>query len=274
MISGFRVTHSMNSDQQHRIDGEGMIAFQAWLEADNGKNKKRLGAAAVIVLLVAFGIYVYNYLAEQKEDKASATLIELRPPLNAGGDSTNEPPVPASSFLKVVQDYPGTPAAERAMLLAAGSYFTDGKYSEAQAQFDRLIKEHPSSLWASDAAYGIAASLESQGKRDEAINAYKHVVTAYGASAVANEAHMAMARIYEAKNQPAEALKEYDEVSRSSMASMRGQEAIMARNQLLKKHPELDKPATNAIAPMAFPPASPLTNKPASTTNAAAGAPK
>ncbi|HEY6227766.1 MAG TPA: tetratricopeptide repeat protein [Verrucomicrobiae bacterium] len=271
----------MNSDQQHRIEGEGMIAFQAWLEADNGKNKKRLGVAAILILVVAFGIYVYNYLAEQKEDKASAALIELRPPLSSA-DATNEPPVPASSFLKIVQEYPGTPAAERAMLLAAGAYFTDGKYSEAQAQFDRLIKEHPSSIWAADAAYGIAASLESQGKRDEALQSYNRIVTAYANSAVANEARMAMARIYEAKNQPADALKQYEEVSRSSMASMRGQEAMMARSQLLKKHPELDKPLTNAIAPMAFPPATsltnksaaPMTNKPASATNTAAGAPK
>jgi len=277
----------MNSDQQHRTDGDGMIAFLAWLEADNGKNKKRLAIGAVVILVVAFGVYVYNYLAEQKDKQASAALIELRPPLT-GADATNEPPVPASSFLKVVQEYPGTPAAERAMLLAAGSYFTDGKYSEAQAQFDRLIKEHPSSEWAPDAAYGIAASLESQGKRDEALQAYNHVATAYATSAVANEARMAMARIYEAKNQPAEALKQYEDVSRNGMASMRGQEAIMARSQLLKKHPELDKPMTNAIAPMAFPPASPftnkpaltnksaapMTNKPASATNAPAGAPK
>ena len=275
----------MNSDQQHRIDGEGMIAFQAWLEADNGKNKKRLAVGAVFVLLVAFGVYVYNYMAEQKENQASAALIELRPPLGSA-NSTNEPPVPASSFLKVAEQYPGTPAAQRAILLAAGSYFADGKYSEAEAQFQRLIKEHPSSEWAADAAYGVAASLESEGKRDEALQSYKHVTSAYGNSAVANDARMATARIYEAKNEPAEALKLYDEVSHGSMGSMRGQDAIMARSQLLKKHPELEKPATNAIAPMAFPPASAFTNRPASTnaapmtnktaagTNTPAGAPK
>jgi predicted negative regulator of RcsB-dependent stress response len=286
MISGFRETHSMNSDQQHRIDGEGMIAFQAWLEADNGKNKKRLAVLALLVLLVASGAYVYNYMAEQKENEASAALLELRPPVGSA-NSTNEPPVPAASFLKLAQQYPNTTAAERALLLAAGSYFSDGKYSEAQAQFDHLIKEHPSSQWAPDAAYGIAASLESQGKRDEALQAYNHVATAYANNPVANEAKMAMARIDEAKNQPADALAKYDDVAHNSAGSMRGQEAIMARNQLLKKHPELEKPATNAIAPMAFPPAgaitntpatnaarAPMTNKPASATNTAAGAPK
>jgi TolA-binding protein len=281
MISGFRKTYSMNSDQQQHKEGDGMIAFLAWLEADDGRNRKRLIVGAVLLIVVAFAIYIFNYLGESKERTASAALIELRsPPVTAA--NTNEVPVPASSYLKVADQHSGTAAAERAILLAAGAYFTEGKYAEAQAQFDRLLKESPSSKWAADASYGVAASLESQGKRDEALAAYQRVATAYGTSSVAAEARMAMARIYEAKNQHAEALKQYEDVSRGGMTSMRAQEAIMARNQLLKQHPELDKPATNSM-PVVFPSgtnkpaaattnAAPMTNKPASATNTAAGA--
>jgi TolA-binding protein len=280
MISGFRKTHCMNSDQQQHQRDDGMIAFLAWLEADNGRNKKRLAVGAVLLIVVAFAIYVYNYLGEQKELKASAALIELRPPPPTPSN-TNEIPVPASAYLKVAEQYAGTVAAERATLLAAGALFTEGKYSDAQTQFDRLLKEHPSSVWAADANYGVAASLESQGKRDEALASYNHVVNAYRDSSVATEARMAMARIHEAKNQPAEALKLYDEVSHSGM-SMRAQEAFMARSQLLKKHPELDKPATNSL-PVVIPSGTnkpigvttntaPMTNKSASATNSPAGA--
>jgi TolA-binding protein len=273
----------MNSDQQQHTDGAGMIEFLAWLEV----NKKRLAIGALLVLVVGFGVYVFNYMSEQKEVTASAALVELRPP-PARGDNTNEPPVPAADYLKVAEQYSGTGAAERAILLAGGAYFTEGKYTEAQAQFDRLIKSHPGSKWAADASYGIAASLEAQGKRDDALTGYQRVVTAYGNSSVVGEARMAMARIYEAKNQPADALKQYEELSRNSVMSMRAQEAMIARNQLLKKHPELDKPATNAIPPMTITPAAgtnkpalaiatntaPMTNKPASATNTGAVAPK
>src|SRR5207253_7437499 len=124
------------------------------------------------------------------------------------------------------------------------------------------------------ASFGIAASLESQGKRDEALTAYQRVTTAYASSSVANEARLAMARIYEAKNQPAEALKLYDDLTRGGPMSMRAQDATMRRNQLLKAHPELDKPATNA-APVisAVTNAAPITIKPASATTNATPAP-
>jgi TolA-binding protein len=279
----------MNSDpqrpqQQQHIEGEGFIGFLAWFE----DNKKGVLIGAVALLVVGFGIYIYNYTSEQKEAAASAALIALHPSVNG---STNEPPVPASAFLKIAEEHRGTAAAERAILLAAGANFTEGKYADAQTQFDRLLKENPSSKWAADAAYGVAASLESQGKRDEALTAYQRVVTAYPSSAVVGEARLALARVYEAKSQPAEALKQYDDLTRGGMISMRAQDAMMRRSQLLKKHPELDKPATNAIpamAPINLPSATnksqalttattnmaPMTNKAGSAKTNPAAAPK
>lgn len=255
----------MNSDQQQTTpEGAGMIEALAWLEV----NKKRLAVGAVVLLVVGFGVYLYNYFDEQKEVKASADLIALKPALTG---STNEAPVPASAYLKVAEQHPGTTAAERALILAAGAYFTEGKYGEAQAQFDRLLREHPSSKWAADASYGIAASLESQGKRDEALTAYQRVPTAYPNSSVVNEARLAMARIFEAKNQPAEALKQYDDITRGGMMTMRSQDAMMRRSQLVKQHPELEKPATNSV-PVVTPTSGPSSNAPAitlSNTNAA-----
>lgn len=242
-------------------EGAGMIEALAWFEV----NKKRLAVALLAAVAIGFGIYIVNYTRDQKEKTASSALVALHPPI---GD-TNQAPIPASAFLKVTEDYSGTAAAERALLLAAGAYFTEGKYTEAQNTFDRLIKEKPSSKWAPDATYGIAAATEAQGKRDEALTAYQRVVTTYANSAVANDARIAMARIYEAKNQPAEALKQYDELTRGGITSMAAQDAMMRRSQLLKKHPELDKPATNAVPammPANFPSA---TNRPAITTNAA-----
>lgn len=259
-----------------------MIEALAWLEV----NKKRLAIGAIVVLVVGFAVYVYNYMGAQKEVNASAALIALHP---APAASTNEPPVSATSYLKIAEEHSGTAAGERALILAAGAYFTDGKYADAQKEFDTLLKNHPSSKWAADAAYGIAASLESQGKRDEALTAYQRVVTGFGSSSVVNEARMAEARIHEEKNQPAEALKQYDDITRAGAMSMRAQDAMLARSQLLKKHPELDTPKTNAAPTMSvtLPSATsnvprviastnvaPMTNKPASATKSPANAPK
>jgi predicted negative regulator of RcsB-dependent stress response len=235
-----------------------MIEALTWFEV----NKKRLAIGFVALLVIGFGVYVVNYMSDQKEKKASSALIALNP----ATASTNDPPVPATAYLKVTEDYAGTAGAERALLLAASAYFTEGKYSEAQNTFNRLLTEKPGSKWAPDAAFGVAASLESQGKRDEALSAYDLVARQYKTSAVADEARLAMARIYEAKNQPGDALKQYEELTQGGM-SMRAQDAMMRRMELLRKHPELEKPLTNAPALSGLP-MSAMTNRP--TTNALA----
>jgi TolA-binding protein len=234
----------MNSEPTH---GDGMIEALTWLEV----NKKRLAVAAVALLVAGFAIYVWNYMSEQKEIAASSALLQLRP---SGNSPTNQIPVPSADYLKVAQAHQGTAAGERARLLAAGALFTEGKYSDAHAQFDGFIRDYPASPWAGEAAFGVAASLEAQGKNDEALTAYQRVVTSYGNDAVANQSRMAMARIHEAKNQPEMALKIYEDISKQSggMGSMGAQEAFMRRQELLKKHPNLVPPPTNApaMAPM------------------------
>jgi len=223
-----------------------MIEAMAWLEV----NKKRLAWGALIAVAVGFGIYVWTYMADQREVNASAALIHLRTSVNAG---TNQIPAPASDFLKLAEANAGTAAAERALLLGATALFTEGKYAEAQTRFDQLIKEHPSSPWVAEAAYGIAASQEALGKRDDALTSYQRVITSYGSDPVANQARMSVARLYEAKNQPELALKQYDDVAKPgnmSGGSRVTQEAMMKRQKLLTRFPNLVKPATNAPAMM------------------------
>jgi TolA-binding protein len=250
----------MNSEP---TEGAGMIEAMAWLEV----NKKKLAVGAVIAVVVGFGVYVWSYMAEQKEVTASAELIRLKTSVSA---QTNVAPAAASDFLKVAEANPGTAAAERALLLGATALFTEGKYADAQTQFNKLIQEHPSSPWVSEAAYGVAASQEAQGKRDDALTSYQRVITSYGAEPVANEARMAVARIYEAKNQPDLALKQYEDLTKpGAMSGMSRvtQEALMKREKLLKKFPNLVKTTapTNAPAMMMM-----GTNTPAMkpTTNA------
>ena len=87
----------------------------------------------------------------------------------------NTIPVSASEFANVANQYRGTGAAERAGLLGAGALFTEGKYTEAQTEFNKFLSGYPDSSWAGEAAYGVAASLEALNKRDEALTAYQNV---------------------------------------------------------------------------------------------------
>lgn len=217
----------------------GFYELLAWLE----QNKKQLAIAFVVAVVVGFGIAVYRWQSHQTELAASDALLKLRPASGAAEKSSS----PAGTeFLKVVDQFPSTDAAGRALLLAAGTLFTENKYAEALVQFEKFFKEHGNHALVATAVYGKAASLEAQGKPDEALNAYQELVTKHPQSAVVTDARFGIARVYEAKKQPELALKTYEDMARTNIASAKGNEALIRKEQLLARYPQLVQ--TNAVA--------------------------
>lgn len=238
----------------------GFYEFLAWLE----ENRKRLIVGFVIAVVVGLGIAFYRWKSDQTEWAANAALLKLRP---ASSPAERTTPAGASDYQKVVDQYPNTDAAERALLLAAGASFTENKYSEAQAQFERFLKENGGNPLAPTAAYGKAASLEAQGKFDEALSAYQNVLTQHPRSTVVTDTRFAIARLYEAKKQPDLALKTYEEMTRTNTASSKGTEAMMRKEALLSKYPELAKTNAPAIVATNTPPRSATDAPSQKTTN-------
>lgn len=226
----------------------GFYDVLAWIE----ENKNRLVIAGLAVLAGIAAFAVYSWRQERMETEANTALLEVRAP--AAGVADAQSPAPAD-YLRVAERYGGTEAAQRALLLAAGAFFTEGKYAEAEQRFQQFLREHGNHPMAATAAYGLAASLESQGKTDEALAAYQNVIASYPKSAVLDEAKLASARIYEAKGQPELALKTLDEITAPTRAGGPHPQALAQKEALLAKHPGLAK--TNAPAATA------ITNAPA-----------
>lgn len=240
----------------------------AWLDV----NKKRLGIGALLLVAIGFGLVTTRYMAEKKELEASSALLALKPTLVP---ATNAPPPQASAFTKVAEDFKGTTAAERALLLAANTLFVEGKYSEAEAQFSRFFAEHSASPWAPDAAYGKAASLEALGKTNEALSAYQAVTTAYPGASVSALSKLALGRMHEAQGQASQALKYYNDLTAPDATgqSSPNTHALQRKQALLKSHPELNtNNAALAPAPLAAP-STTLSNVPAATPAPAAATP-
>lgn len=223
-------------------ESPGLFELLAWVE----ENKKRLIIGAVTLAVVGSGIAIYRWKQDQTELAASDALLELRLPLNA---PPNAKPPAADQFQKVASTFPGTTAAQRALLLAAGALFTEGKYDEAKAQFENFLQRYGDNPFAASAAYGKAASLDAQGKSDEALRAYQDVLARYPKAPMIDEARLAMARLYESKQQPQLALQTYEEMTRTNLMSSKSTEALTRKESLLAKHPELAKTS----APLATP---------------------
>jgi predicted negative regulator of RcsB-dependent stress response len=232
----------------------------AWFE----KNKKQVIYGTVGVAAVALIVWFFIWRAHEKQVEASQALArislgQLMSPSGANQDNSQ-------AFLNVASEHSGTTAAERAVLLAAASLFTQGKYAEAQAQFGRFVRENGNSQFVPQAKLGVAASLEAQGKTTEAVNQYKEVSERHPNSVVAPQAKFALGRIYEAQNQPQQARKVYEELARSDAGSSLGSEASLRLEELNAKFPPpaaTNSPAVNPAASKLSAPTASATNLPA-----------
>lgn len=244
----------------------GFYEFLAWLE----ENKKNLVLAAAGLVVLGSGIAVYRWNKAQTELAASDALLALRLPLNA---PEKTPPPEAAKFLKVASDFPGTTTAQRAVLLAAGALFGEGKYQEARAQFENYLLRFGDHALAPTALYGKAAALEAEGKSGEALRAYQDVIARYPKAWLIAETRLAIARIYEATKQPQLALQMYDEITRTNLMTATSGEAMTRRERLLSSHPELVKtPPPPAATTNAPPPVMPSAATNAGTNSSALSA--
>jgi tetratricopeptide (TPR) repeat protein len=224
--------------------------------------KKLVIVAGVLVGALVISV-VYNHYVAQRELNASEALLTLRPPIVC---ADRLKPVAAEKYLQVVEQYAGTAAAKRALLLGAESYFTEGKYDQARAAFTRFLNENPGDPLGSQADLGIAASLDAAGKAKEALDAYDLVRKRYAQEGgVAAQAKLSIGRLYETQGKREQAYTLYREMAEAGRFGYNSwtEEAAMRLYQLEKAHPEL---AALRVQPQTQPrPAMPLTNRMALT---------
>jgi tetratricopeptide (TPR) repeat protein len=244
--------------------------LEIWL----GKNRTQALTAATIIIAVGLIVGFFLWYRGEKETNASEALTSISVPTGPGPRADA-----ADAYLKVAATYPKSSAAARAVLLAGGTLFVEGKYDQAKAQFEKFVHEYRDPTFMGQALLGIAASLDAQNKTDEAIRAYKDLMEHHSGDPAASQAKFALARLYEAQGKPELARPLFEEVARSEPYSSIGSEAGMRSEELKMKHPELFAPQPSATTPevpenvpriMLPQPtnAAPMTNKPA-TTNAA-----
>ena len=218
----------------------------AWFEL----NKRRVLAVLGLLIFVVLAVMVWRWNAARAEADASHAL--LRAYLSSQGSAGESGPagsaVGSDVLLKLAGTHSGTRASTRAMLLAAGQLFAEGKYADARTRYEAYAQQDPNGTFVPAAMYGVAVCLDAMDKTAEALEAYQKVATQYASDPVAARARMARARLLEAQGKASDALALYEEVSKGGTMGAMSQQAAMRREQLLQKHPELVKPAvvTNA----------------------------
>lgn len=231
------------AQNQTYTESTSMYDFLAWIDA----NRRNIVLGVVLVggLFTAFA--VFTWWKGEKELNANAALLAL-PGSTLGANATN---ATADSFFKVAADYSGTESAARAQLIGAQTFYNQGKFAEAQAAFAKVADVTEFSSVKAAAAYGVAASLDAQGKQTEALAQYVDVANRFASEGVASLAKLSQARIHEAAGRNDQALRIYEELGRNAQTDFWGQEAQSRRQDLLSRHPELEKSLPAVVTPAA-----------------------
>ncbi|MEN9575518.1 MAG: Tetratricopeptide repeat-like domain [Verrucomicrobiota bacterium] len=240
------------------IQSSWQIDVLAWFE----KNKLNLAYAGAAGLAVWLAAFTYKHVRTGKEAEANAALAALSKPADKAGKSA--PPL-ASEYLRVAEQHAGTPAGERASLYAADRLFTEGKFPEAKARFEKYLATNPTGPTAATALMGVAACQEAAGDADKAIATYGQVLTQHGSAPEAQQAKLALGMLHELKKQPELALRQYDAVLSAKPATVWRMEAEMRREQLVRLNPQL-VPGTPAVVAPASTVVLPATNAPVKVT--------
>lgn len=209
----------------------------SWVEANTKQVVIGAGIIAVAIVLVSYYFWRQNQL-EITAGQALTQLLVFTPPNSDAGQLAN-------AYLKIAADYPGTQIAERALVLGATTLFENGKYAEAQAQFQKYLDAYPANTFSAPATLGLAACLDAQGKTEPAAAAYRRVVSSFSDPNAVDAAKFALAKIDEQRGKLTDAESLYQDVARNNPNTPLGSEAAFRAIQLRTKLP----PTTTSSTP-------------------------
>src|SRR6185312_9833849 len=115
---------------------ESALFYKLWAWGDKNRKQLLYGLIALVVVGAIVAFYLAHAHEKQKDANGALAAITGQTAFTPGGQPNPD------GFLKVNSDYPDTDAGQRALLLAAGDLFTQGKYDVAMAQFSKFIKDY------------------------------------------------------------------------------------------------------------------------------------
>lgn len=202
------------TEQTTKGAAEEMSAVSSNSEAFFMKNKKAIIGAIVAVLVVIAGIFVYRtYIAAPRAEKASTELAKSQELFNNEQfDKAGE------GFLKVINNYGGTDAANLANLYLGLCYANQNKWQEAVKYLENFSCKDDAMISPSAKA-ALGNAYANTGNIDKAISALKDAASMADSKSI-NDANYNLSatfliqagQLLESQNKNDEALKLYKDV--------------------------------------------------------------
>lgn len=226
-----------------RNTAESHLLLDAWVWLEKNRKPVIFGAVAVTAAGLLAGTMAWS--KKQKQVVAGEALSQVLLAQMMSGNRADA----ANGLLKVANSHSGTSGGAQAQLLAAGALFADGKYAEAQAQFEKFNREYVGHMLTPQGKLGSASCLAMQGKTEDAARAYKDLAERYPSANTAPQARFALGSIYESQGKLEDALTQFEQVARTEMNTTLGNEAGMRAEEIRTKLPPVPLPTTSTPAP-------------------------
>ena len=211
------------SDIKHREHLENEISpVDKWKNFQD-KNGKKYGIALSLILLVVLGYFGYKqFILEPKEKQATEAMFRaedyyridsIRLALN--GDAVN------AGFVKIINRYGGTKAADLAAFYAGSCYLKLGDFNNAV----KYLKDFKTSAVQVQAkAYGLLGDAYSElNKKEEAVEQYKKAGTLFDEDEIISPEYLFRAGyLYESMGKNEDAVAMYTIIKNKYPASPRG----------------------------------------------------
>ncbi len=235
----------MDNEVKHTAD---LYHLVKWVHA----NRNRLITISITILVIGAAIGGFLWHKQYVEAEASDALSNIKPPTSAQ-EAASPTAGSAEPYLMVADEFPGTRAAARALLIAGGIQFDAGQFEPAQNTFRKFMGEYSDSPLANQALLGVAACLEALGKNTEATAAYDDLIKRHQADSTTPQAKSALARLYVAENKPELAKHLYEELASVNNNDSWSVEAGIQLQELLAKYPDLKKAPARPVTEPALP---------------------
>lgn len=188
-------------------------------------NLKFIGIGVVIIIIIVAGIFGWNSYAKNLNEKALAieaeafTLFEeITATTTADEESEKSWEDVLALYQQILDEYPGTESAERAMFLSGSLYYTHEQYADAQKQFSAYLSKYPKGRLRNQAQENLGYVYEQQGDYQQALVTFKE---AEADAPVTRKSVLLLAigRNYESLEQTEQAIETYQSLLDSNTSS-------------------------------------------------------
>jgi outer membrane protein assembly factor BamD (BamD/ComL family) len=178
------------------------------------QERRRIGLGILVALVVIGGACAgYFWYQERQERGAQALLAKTQAALR--GD---KPGTPGNSeeatmgLAEVVRRFPGTSAAEEALVRLGNMQYDGGKYDDAIASFGKYLATYGRGNFRILVGIGKAYAEDAKGDHQAAVKTLSELVATVKDDPMLGEAYSDLARFFEEAKKPEDALRVYGQI--------------------------------------------------------------